>query len=169
MVIALNQNHCPSGTTLISGDNNCVMPFTPIIPNHRDRFGFTVGGPIVPKKILGGKTYLFFGYEGFRFPGVGIFEKQSPSIAMRAGVIQVPDSSGVFQPYNLNPGPVTTVVGSAAAGNLRTVTLPGTTLDPRGLGISPTISTLWSKFMPIGTDPLCSFCPSLGDGYNTLG
>src|SRR3989440_1483983 len=161
---------CSAGTTLASGDNNCQLLHSPIIPNHRSRFGFTVGGPIIPKKILGGKTYLFFGYEGFRFPGSGLFEKQSPSIAMRAGVIQVPDSAGVFQPYNLNPGPVTTVVGNPAAGNLRTVTLPGTgtTLDPRGLGVSPTIQGVW-KTMPGGSDPLCSFCPSIGDGYNTLG
>src|SRR5256885_2204907 len=126
---------CSAGTTLASGDNNCQLLHSPIIPNHRSRFGFTVGGPIIPKKILGGKTYLFFGYEGFRFPGSGLFEKQSPSIAMRAGVIQVPDSAGVYQPYNLNPGSVTTVVGNPAAGNLRTVTLPGTgtTPHPRGL------------------------------------
>src|SRR5258708_6385779 len=121
--VSPNQNLCAAGTTLSSGDNNCVLQYTPIIPNHRSRFGFTVGGPIIPKKILGSKTYLFFGYEGFRFPGTGIFEKQVPSIAMRAGVIQV---GGVA--YNLNPYPVTTVIGGA------TVTLPGTTYDPRSLG-----------------------------------
>src|SRR5262244_107258 len=33
---------CDPGTTLASGDNNCVMPFTPIIPNHRSRFGFSL-------------------------------------------------------------------------------------------------------------------------------
>ena len=165
---------CSPGTTLSSGDNNCVLQYTPIIPNHRSRFGFTVGGPIIPKKILGGKTYLFFGYEGFRFPGSGIFEKQSPSIALRAGVIQVPDASGAFQAYNLNPGPVTTVIGSAGAGNLRTVTLPGTgtALDPRGLGVSPTIQAVWNT-IPLGSDPLCNFCTSSGsiinDGYNVLG
>src|SRR6059058_6230082 len=53
--VAPNQNACSPGTTLSSGDNNCVLPFTPIIPNHRSRFGFTVGGPVIPKKILGGK------------------------------------------------------------------------------------------------------------------
>ena len=165
---------CSAATTLSSGDNNCQMLYSPIIPNHRSRFGFTAGGPIIPKKILGGKTYLFFGYEGFRYPGSGLFEKQSPSIALRAGVIQVPDSSGVYQAYNLNPGPVTTVIGSAAAGNLRTVTLPGTgsTLDPRGLGISPTIQSVWAK-IPLGSDPGCGFCASsssiINDGYNVLG
>src|SRR3989440_1756409 len=74
---------CAAGTTLASGDNNCVMPFTPIIPNHRSRFGFSIGGPVIPKRILGGKTYLFFNYEGFRFPGTGIFERAYPTAAMR--------------------------------------------------------------------------------------
>src|SRR6266581_3992812 len=98
---------CSAATTLSSGDNNCELLASPIIPNHRSCFGFTARGPIIPKKILGGKTYLFFGYEGFRFPGSGLFEKQSPSIALRAGVIQVPDANGIYKPYNLNPYPVT--------------------------------------------------------------
>src|SRR3989440_4749973 len=74
---------CPAGTTLATGGNNCVMPFSPIIPNHRDRFGFTIGGAIIPKKILDSKTYLFIRYEGFRFPGTGIFERAYPTAAMR--------------------------------------------------------------------------------------
>jgi len=52
------------------------------------RFGFSIGGPVIPKKILGGKTYLFFNYEGFRFPGTGIFERAYPTSAMRAGVVR---------------------------------------------------------------------------------
>src|SRR5256714_9614439 len=51
---------CAAGTTLASGDKNCVMPYTPIIPNHRSRFGFTIGGAGVPKKSLGGQKDLFF-------------------------------------------------------------------------------------------------------------
>src|SRR6266576_1958809 len=62
--VAPTSRPCATGTTLSSGDNNCVMPFTPIIPNHRSRFGFTASGPVVPWKILGWKTYLFFNYEG---------------------------------------------------------------------------------------------------------
>ncbi len=172
---------CAAGTTLSSGDTNCVMPYTPIIPNHRSRFGFSIGGPVVPWKMLGGKTYLFFNYEGFRFPGSGIFERAYPTEAFRKGVIQVPDAAGVWQPYNLNPFPVTVTVGNSAAVNssgvalspTRTVTLPaaGTTCgattgcDPRGIGMSSTISTLWSKFLPIPNDP----GPNVGDQFNTQG
>ena len=178
--IALDRRPCAPGTTLSSGDNNCVLPYTPIIPNHRSRFGFSIGGPVIPKEVLGGKTYLFFNYEGFRYPGSGIFERAYPTDAFRKGVIQVPDSSGVFQPYNLNPFPVTVTVGNPARNDVRTVTLPaaGTTCgssytgagcDPRQLGMSPTIQTLWTKFLPLPTDPLCAFCAVAGDGYNTSG
>jgi hypothetical protein len=169
--ISVDRRPCAAGTTLASGDNNCVMPYTPIIPNHRSRFGFSIGGPVIPWKVLGGKTFLFFNYEGFRFPGSGTFERAYPTEAFRKGVIQVPDAAGVYQPYNLNPFPVTTVVGSAATNTVRTVTLPaaGTTCgastgcDPRGIGMSATISSLWSKFLPIPNDPLA------GDQYNTQG
>jgi Carboxypeptidase regulatory-like domain len=175
---------CSPGTTLSTGDNNCVMPYTPLIPNHRSRFGFSFGGPVIPWKVLGGKTYLFFNYEGFRFPGSGTFERAYPTDAFRKGVIQVPDSKGVYQPYNLNPFPITVTVGSAATNTVRTVTLPaagtgcpvetvapGTTgstytgagCDPRGLGMSSTISQLWTKYLPLPNDPLA------GDQYNTQG
>jgi len=40
---------CNPGTTLHQGDNNCIMPYTPIIPNQRKRFGFSIGGPMIPK------------------------------------------------------------------------------------------------------------------------
>ena len=169
--ISVDRKPCAPGTTLSSGDNNCVMPYTPIIPNHRSRFGFSIGGPVIPWKFVGGKTFLFFNYEGFRFPGSGTFERAYPTEAFRKGVIQVPDANGVYQPYNLNPFPVTTVVGSAATNTVRTVTLPaaGTTCgattgcDPRGIGMSTTISTLWNKFLPLPNDPLA------GDQYNTQG
>jgi hypothetical protein len=170
---------CAPGTTLSTGGNNCVMPYTPIIPNHRSRFGFSIGGPVIPKKILGGKTYLFFNYEGFRFPGTGIFERAYPTAAMRAGVIQVPDSSGAYIPYNLNPFPVTVVVGNSAVNVPNSGTrlcalaaygstcggAAGTALDPRNIGMSSTISTLWTKLLPLPNDP----GPATGDQFNTQG
>ena len=46
---------CSAGSTYSTGDNNCQLPYTPLIPNHRSRFGFSLGGPLTPWKILGGK------------------------------------------------------------------------------------------------------------------
>src|SRR5262245_24931696 len=83
-----------------------TLPYTPIVPNHRSRFGGALGGPITPE-ILGGKTFLFVNYEGSRFPNSSTYERIVPSDLMRAGVIQVPDSSGKYVAYNLNPTPVT--------------------------------------------------------------
>ena len=169
---------CAAGTTLHQGDNDCIMPYTPIIPNSRKRFGFTVGGPMIPKNILGGKTYVFMNYEGFRFGGVQTFERPYPSRAMRAGVIQVPNAAGVWQPYNLNPFPVTVTIGNpnSTTSPLQTVTVApctrtgGTFCDPRSNAANatpnPLISQVWSK-IPLPNDPLFSGAGS--DGFNTQG
>src|SRR5215471_3808415 len=79
--------------------NGQTLSYTPLPVNHRSRFGGTLGGVLLPK-LLGGKTYFFVNYEGSRFPNVSTIEKNSPSQLLRAGVIQVADSSGKFQPYN---------------------------------------------------------------------
>jgi hypothetical protein len=183
-IVPASRPNCAAGTTYSSGDNNCVMPYTPLIPNHRSRFGFSLGGPATNLKVLGGKTYFFVNYEGFRYPNSTLFERAYPTDAFRKGVIQVPDSAGVYQPYNLNPFPVTVTVGSASTNTVRTCTIPayGTAtgltcstptanvaVDPRNIGMSPTISTLWSKFLPLPNDPLCSSCAVAGDQYNTQG
>ena len=75
---------------------------TPIPSYHFNRFGGSIGGPIISKKILGGKTYFFANYEGFRFPNSTTIERAVPSDAMRLGLLQF---NG--QIYNLNPAPVT--------------------------------------------------------------
>src|SRR5207302_894107 len=158
-------------------------PYTPLIPNHRVRFGFSLGGPVTPWKILGGKTYFFVNYEGFRYPNATTFERNYPTAAFRAGVIQVPFTDGgtTYQvAYNLNPTPVTVQIGNPTSSTSpsQTCTIPGygsvygagcghstggVAVDPRGLGMSPTISSLWSKFLPIPNDALS------GDQFNTQG
>src|SRR3954454_2938464 len=89
-------NHPPQGN----------LSYTALPSNHRNRFGGSLGGVLLPK-LLGGKTYFFVNYEGSRFPNVGTIEKSSPSALLRAGVIQVADSAGKYQTYNLNPTAVT--------------------------------------------------------------
>ena len=63
------------------------------IPNpsfHYNRFGGAVGGPIIAKKILGGKTYFFANYEGFRFPQVDHHRKGSTLGGDAAWVVAIP-------------------------------------------------------------------------------
>ena len=141
-------NHTPSNG----------LSYTPLPSNHRTRFGGALGGVILPK-FLGGKTYFYVNYEGSRFPNVGPYERNSPSALLRAGVIQVADASGKYVAYNLNPNPVTVngvTYQPAQCGN--------TVCDPRGIGLNPTISKIWS-YMPMPTD----FTGAAGDGANVGG
>ena len=112
---------------------NCTQPCdpkTPVPSYHYSRFGFAAGGPIIPKEILGGKTYFFANYEGFRWPNSETINRAVPTASMRMGLLFF---GGTY--YNLNPTAVT----------FNGVTYPGTTLDPRGIGINSVVSQMWSK------------------------
>ncbi len=143
------RNHTKSGS----------LPYTPIPSTHYNRFGAAAGGPVLPE-WLGGKTYLFGNYEGYRFPNVTTVTRNVPTALMRAGVIQVPNGSGVYQQYNLNPYPVTV---NGITYQPATCGSAGAFCDPRGIGLNPVISQIWSKFMPMPNDP------QSGDRYNTQG
>ena len=69
-------------------DNN--FNGVPVPSFHCSRFGGAVGGPIIPKEILGGKTYFFANYEGFRYPNTTTINKEVPSANMRLGILQDP-------------------------------------------------------------------------------
>ena len=140
-------NHTPS-----SG-----LPYTPLPATHQNRFGASLGGPLLPP-LLGGKTYFFFNYEGRRFPNVATIDRLVPTALMRAGVIQVPNSSGQQVAYNLNSVPVT-VNGVT----YQPAVCPGGPCDPRGQGLNPIVSQIWNKWMPLPNDP------NFGDRYNTQG
>lgn len=134
------------------------LPYTPIISNHRNRFGGALGGPLVPKDFLGKKWYFFVNYEGMRFPNAGLYSGTVPSALMRAGVIQVQNAAGQYVPYNLNPVPVT--VGGTT---YQPAVCPAGMCDPRGIGLNPIVNQIWSKYMPLPNNPLG------GDNYNTQG
>jgi hypothetical protein len=136
--------------------NGVSYGYTPIVSNHRDRFGGALGGPIVPKNFLGGKWYGFFNYEALRFPNAGSYSKTLPSPLLRAGIITVPNTQGVYTSFNINPGPVT-VNGVTYPSAI----CPAGACDPRGIGISPVVSTIWNKELPVANNLLG------GDTYNT--
>jgi len=126
-------------------DNN--LNGNPIPSFHYNRFGAALGGPIIPKEILGGKTYLFGNYQGFRWPNSITIERPVPTAAMRNGLLT--DTNTGTQ-YNLKA------------------------LDPRGIGINPLVQQLWTKYMPLPNDPGCtgafisgSLLGSRCDGVNT--
>src|SRR5215813_4588524 len=148
-------NHTP----VKDSSGKIVSPFTKLPASHQNRFGVSAGGPISPS-FLGGKWYMFANYEGRRFPQATPITRTVPSELLRAGVIQVQDSTGVWQKFNLNPVPVT-VAGvtyqPARCGAANAL------CDPRGLGMNPIIKELWTKFMPLPNDP------SSGDQHNTQG
>jgi hypothetical protein len=148
------QNHTPFSF------GSLTLPQTPpdLPKNHRSRFGGALGGPLLPKPVAGGKWFFFFNYEGLRYPNAALYSKNVPSALWRAGVIQVPDVNGVYQPYNLNPNPVT-VNGQTYA----PAVCPAGACDPRGIGLNPIVNNIWSKQMPLGNNPLG------GDTYNTIG
>src|SRR5437763_590595 len=113
-------------------DNN--LTGTPVPNWHRSRFGARFGGTLLPN-LLSGKTYFFANYEGYRWPNSETVEKIAPSASMRLG-LRTFDGGATY--YTLNPGPVT----------FNNVTYPGSTLDPRGIGINSLVQQMWNH-MPL--------------------
>jgi hypothetical protein len=130
------------------------------IPNasyHYNRFGGAIGGPIISKKILGGKTYFFANYEGFRFPFSQTIERAVPSAAMKLGLLTFGGTT-----YNLNPTPVTYNGVTYMPSNCGTGPC-----DPRAIGINPLVQQMWNQYMPASNEAGCGL--SRCDGTNVLG
>jgi hypothetical protein len=121
---------------------------------HYNRFGGSAGGPIISKDILGGKTYFFANYEGFRWPNSTTVERVVPSANMRLGILTF---GGVS--YNLNTGTNCGPSGTAPC-------------DPRGIGINSFIKQMWTTNMPLPNEPNGSCGGRAGkycDGVNEQG
>jgi len=126
---------------------------------HFSRYGGAIGGPLIPKEVLGGKTYFFFNYEGFRYPSAETIFRNVPSPALQAGLLT--DSTTGNIDYNLNNAPVT-FNGTVYPANYGCTGL----CDPQGLGLNSVVSTIWSKYEPPNNAGCSqSFC----DGANILG
>lgn len=121
-------------------DNN--LSGTKLPSYHYNRGGGSGGGPIIPKNILGGKTYFFANYEGFWWNNSATGTWIVPSANMRLGILTF---NGIN--YNLKTGTNCGPLGTAAC-------------DPRGLGISPVVASMWNKFMPPSNAPAGSPCLS---------
>jgi len=128
-------------------DNN--LTGTPVPNWHRSRFGARFGGPLLPK-LLGGKTYFFANYEGYRWPNSETYERVTPSADMRLGLLRFTDATtGVSTIYNLNNTTVTSAEGEVVPANSGCGAFPGSKCDPRAVGINPLVQQLWTKYMPL--------------------
>lgn len=130
------QNSYNAGLARMNGD-----PPTGGLPSyHFSRFGFAFGGPIIPKEILGGKTYFFGNFEGFRFPNAETFYRNVPSANLKAGLLT---DTSTGQTYSL------------------------ASVDPRALGLNPIVSQIWNTYMP-ASNSQCQ-AGSQCDGVNVQG
>ena len=166
-------------------DNN--LSGTKLPSYHYSRFGGSIGGPILPKEILGGKTYLFANYQGFRWNNVQTIERDVPTVGMQLGLLQA-KINGVRTVINFNPTPTLYPASAPVIGAL----VPGTTYaptacpqnanglcDPRATlgvagsgGINPVVQAMWNKYLPasIINDPACTLqVGSRCDTFNVQG
>ena len=140
---------------------------------HYNRFGGSIGGPIIPKEVLGGKWYFFANYEGFRWPNSTTVTRAVPSAAMDEGILQF---GGVA--YNLNPTPVTYTGPATSVLQTGQVVQPASTQCPSGpggtsgpcnplaLGISPAVQAIWTQYMPPSNVSTCGNLGSKCDHLN---
>jgi hypothetical protein len=133
---------------------------------HYSRFGGAIGGPLIPKVVLGGKTYFFFNYEGFRYPNSETVYRDVPSPALQLGLLT--DTTTGAIDYNLNNHMVT-YNGTPYPANYGCAKAPGGLCDPQGLGLNPLVSQIWSKYEPASNAACNSQTNTLCDGANILG
>ena len=151
-------------------DNNAAG--TPLPSYHYNRMGAAGGGPIIPKSLLGGKTYFFANFEGFWWPGSTTIERVVPSANMRAGILTLNVCNAACQANSTANPPVPTVF------NLNTGTNCGPSgtaaCDPRGIGINSLVQQMWTKYMPLPNETSGGGCGGFAgstycDGVNEGG
>jgi hypothetical protein len=111
-------------------------------PELKDnRYGFSVGGPIIKDK-----TFIYGHYEGRRFPRSSDALRLVPTSTLKQGILRFRDGANNIVSYDLK-------TSTQCAGGR---------CDPRGLGLSPVVKAVWD-LLPAGNDP------ATGDGLNYIG
>ncbi len=122
-------------------ENNNPANYAKPADYHYSKFGFGAGGTVLPK-FMGGKTYIFALYQGWRYPNSEVISWPVPSPAMEQGLLTLGGVNGTQ--YDMKA------------------------LDPRHIGINPTVLAMWTKYMPQGTAAACGSISSTCDEVNTF-
>jgi hypothetical protein len=132
---------------------------------HFSRFGVAAGGPVLPK-LLGGKTYLFANYEGFRYPAAATYERSVPSY----NFLQNGQLTFATTTTTALPG-CTFVPTTGNNGNSVCSRAQLNAADPRGAGsgnsFDPTMQSFYASQLPVA--PASSNGPTGGDGKSYYG
>ena len=105
---------------------------------HYSRFGVAAGGPVLPY-LLGGKTYLFANFEGFRWPLAATYERTVPSYAF-------------LQQQQLTFATTTGATGctvNASAGNSTCSMAQLLAADPRHIGMPAVMNAFYNTELPV--------------------
>jgi Carboxypeptidase regulatory-like domain len=125
-------------------DNNRLSLVKPHVEDNRG--GFRSGGPIIKNR-----TFFFAEYEARRYPETFQINEVVPTATLKAGILRFKDTAGNIDSYNLATSTACGTSGNSAC-------------DPRGIGISPTMSAMMALDPP-GNNPNVSGA----DGLNTTG
>src|SRR5262249_51432784 len=128
----LNANTWELNHTPVRDNTGAITsPSTPRPEQKDNRVGVSFGGPIRKDK-----TFIFGNYEIRRFPQALAFTRLVPSDTLKQGKL-------IFNGTTYDLGAPAGTGGCGSAGT--------TDCDPRHLGISPTVQSLWN-LMPTGND-----------------
>ncbi len=140
------------------------LPYTPIVSNHRTRYGFSIGGPDDDQEVPRRQNIFLLQPGRSALPELRQLRTPDSDACVPGRRHPSPELAGVYVPYNLesqfrngsgeqlvNPAMQTCSRRSARVARC----------DPRGIGLNPIVNQIWSKYMPLPNDPIyCAPAPT---------
>ena len=142
-------NHTPSH----QGPGGSLIGFTPRPGQVNNRYGGSVGAPILKNKL-----FVYGDYEARRLHSATTITQLVPTDSARLGLIKLKNTAGAINTYSLTPGSISSNCGSTGT----------STCDPRGIGLSPAIANYF-KLLPEPNDFSSGDGVGIPGGLNSAG